>query len=201
MVLTSVIKIAAALVLFMLLFNFITVHAAHQSMLEEKHQTLCSTNSLSPNLEPGDIVWRWSYIPLVTHCLIYVGESDDNGYAFIEANSLEDVWMPVYDIEWLQSELFPTICRVKTDQTTIAKALEFATEQIGKKFAYIHEKEFDPDTEYWYCTELVWASFYSVGIDIDLNGWHRNIIFDAPVIMPYEIYFDDDIVLLQMKYT
>lgn len=156
---------------------------------------------LEPNLKPGDIVWRWSYIPMITHCLIYIGETEDHRYQFIEANSLEDVWMPTYNHSWLQSELFPTICRVKTNQTTVQHALDFAKAQVGKKFAYIHEKEFDPNAEFWYCTEIVWAAFYSTGIDIDVNGWHKNVIFDAPVIMPFEIYLDDDIRLLKMAYS
>lgn len=151
-------------------------------------------------LQEGDIVWRWSYIPLITHCLLYVGQNEKNLYTFIEANSAKDVWMPSYELEWLQTELFPTVCRVRTDEGTIKKALDFAKAQVGKQFAYIHEKEYDPYTEFWYCTELIWASYYSVGIDIDLNGWHDNILFEAPVILPYEIYLDMDIELTQLQF-
>ena len=145
------------------------------------------------NLKPGDIVWRWSYIPLITHCMLFVGINEDNKYAFIEANSMENVWMPEYDIDWVNSELFDLVARVNTTPTKIDGALEFAKEQVGKKFEYIHEKEFNPDTEYWYCTELIWASFYSQGVDIDYNGWEDNFYFNYPVIMPFEIYFDDDV--------
>ena len=159
------------------------------------------SNNSSCNLIPGDIVWRWSYIPFITHCLLYVGQNEEHMYGFIEANSLHNVWNPSYDINWMQSELFSTICRVDTNETIREKAIQFAQSQVGKNFSYIHEKEFDPDTEDWYCTEIVWAAYYSQGIDIDVNGWHENPFFDAPVILPYEIYLDSDITIFQLTFT
>jgi uncharacterized protein YycO len=145
------------------------------------------------NLQPGDIVWRWSIVPMVTHCMLYVGQNEDHQYAFIEANAMEDVWRPTYNETWINAELFNIIYRIRAEPTTIQKAIEFAEAQVGKQFAYIHEKEFNPDTEFWYCTELIWAAYYAQGIDIDLNGWEDNYLFQYPVVLPYEMLFDTDI--------
>jgi len=147
----------------------------------------------SYNLQPGDIVWRWSIVPMITHCMLYVGQNEDHQYAFIEANAMEEVWRPTYNETWMNTELFDIVYRVRAEPATIQKAVEFAEAQVGKQFAYIHEKEFDPDTEFWYCTELIWASFYAQGIDIDLNGWEDNYLFQSPVVLPYEMLFDTDI--------
>jgi len=168
------------------------------SIFSFRENTQLNSNTSQFNLKPGDIVWRWSFIPMITHCMLFVGINNENKYEFIEANAMENVWLPTYDVEWINYELFDLIVRVNASQDKIDGALDFAREQVGKKFEYIHEKEFNPDTEYWYCAEVIWASFYSQGIDIDFNGWEDNYIFQYPVIMPFEIYFDEDVEVYQL---
>lgn len=94
-------------------------------------------------------------------------------------------------------------------------AINFSKRQIGKKFqgeffGINADKNYNPEDVHndvfaneWYCSELIWAAFYNCnnpfpeeepingyiygnGIDIDPNGWKKNI-FGHTVVMPREI--------------
>jgi uncharacterized protein YycO len=66
--------------------------------------------------------------------------------------------------------------------------VSFAESQIGKSYQDLNwrkpwsNRTKDPDinSSAWYCSELVWAAYFSVGIDIDKNKWPPNV-------MPMEI--------------
>lgn len=48
-----------------------------------------------------------------------------------------------------------------------------------------------PMSDCWYCMELVWASYYNQGIDIDRNGWKPDFLF-YPSVYGDDIIYDDD---------
>lgn len=72
----------------------------------------------------------------------------------------------------------------EVDATELEKsdAIDFAINQLGSSYQYCNEsvrKIADPDdghwtADIWYCSELVWAAYYSASdgnIDIDQNDW------------------------------
>jgi hypothetical protein len=94
-------------------------------------------------------------------------------------------------------------------------AINFTKRQLGKKFqgeffGINANKNFNPEdikndiyADEWYCSELIWAAYYNCdnpfpnekpkngykygeGIDIDRNGWKKNI-FGCTVVWPKEI--------------
>jgi uncharacterized protein YycO len=75
-------------------------------------------------------------------------------------------------------------------------AVSFAVSQLGKSYQDLdwhkpwtnRTKDSDINSSAWYCSELVWAAYYNVGIDIDRNGWRL-----PPRVMPIEISSDKDV--------
>ena len=118
--------------------------------------------------------------------------------------------------ENITGEMWGPFARVKTaNLTQIQNAINFAKKQIGKKFqgeffGISADKNYNPNdvnndvfANEWYCSELVWAAYYNCnnsfpkeepedgytygdGIDIDRNGWKKNILGRA-VVWPKEI--------------
>lgn len=83
------------------------------------------------------------------------------------------------------------IKRVKTaTQAQINSAVSWACNQVGKSYFVSTTKSPDPDNEFWYCSELVWAAFYWQGIYLDQND---NEETGGSVVMPYEINADADL--------
>ena len=83
------------------------------------------------------------------------------------------------------------IKRVKTaTQAQINSAVSWACNQVGKSYFVSTSKSPDPDNEFWYCSELVWAAFYWQGIYLDQND---NEASGGSVVMPHEINADADL--------
>ena len=161
------------------------------------------TKTSGLNLKPGDIVWRWvdsEIFPLFQffmHPLMCTGHVGDN-YEFIEANGVKDVWIRLESEQWIKNHnIFDFVYRVKDEiasDTDIQNAIDFAKSQEGKRFAqlfdfynftfhYKNSNPNDPDdnlSDAWYCTELIWASYYNQGIDIDSN--------EGSIVMPFDIH-------------
>lgn len=74
-----------------------------------------------------------------------------------------------------------------TDASDLQKenAIAWAATQLNKPWMLKATKSFSQDNTYWYCSELVWASFYSQGIYLDAND---NLSQDGSIIYPEEIY-------------
>jgi uncharacterized protein YycO len=109
---------------------------------------------------------------------------------------------------------------VKIDATAEQKqnAIAFADQQIGKYFDFFFRtthknKNYnpkdndDPSANKFYCTELNWASYYNCnnhpdeeiygdGIDIDHNGWEKDMEYpgrEFSFIYPSDIIKDDNV--------
>ena len=101
------------------------------------------------------------------------------------------------------------------DSIQINNAINFTKRQLGKKFqgeffGIKADKNYDPSdltndsyADEWYCSELIWAAYYNCnnpfpknepvngyiygdGIDLDRNGWKKNI-FGHTLDCPKEI--------------
>ncbi len=118
--------------------------------------------------------------------------------------------------ENITGELWGPFARVITANSTQKQnAINFAKRQLGKKFqgeffGISADKNYNPNdvdndafANNWYCSELVWAAYYNCnnpfpeqepeggytygdGIEIDRNGWKKNILGHT-VVWPKEI--------------
>jgi hypothetical protein len=136
-------------------------------------------------LQPGDILYDpdspFNLGPLkIGHVGIYVGngmvvEAQVGG---VKRNSLGTWKYPQRDNVY--------ILRVDCSTEIKEGAVSFAEAQIGKPFDFgWWQKDPNPASFSWYCSELVWAAYYNEGINIE----------DTPdfwVVAPYEIFADDD---------
>lgn len=75
------------------------------------------------------------------------------------------------------------VCRVpEADSTQIDNAVDFSLSQLGKKYALDFAKDYSANEKDWYCSELVWASYYNQGINIETTGFYNE-----PGITPRDI--------------
>lgn len=118
--------------------------------------------------------------------------------------------------ENIAGEMWGPFVRVKNANSTQKQnAINFAKRQLGKKFqgeffGISADKNYNPNdvdndafANEWYCSELVWAAYYNCnnsfpeeepkggytygeGIEIDRNGWKKNILGHT-MVWPREI--------------
>ena len=121
-----------------------------------------------------------------------------------------------YVVKIITGEMWGPFARIKTANSTQKQnAINFTKRQLGKKFqggffGIFADKNYNPNdidndalANEWYCSELVWAAYYNCnnpfpeeepeggytygdGIDIDRNGWKKNIL-DHTAVWPNEI--------------
>ena len=107
---------------------------------------------------PGPVVELYSN----DHCALYVG---DNKFIHASFNgvTIDPYW--TFHI-WAENLEFATVL---TNQNIRDAAVDFAIGQIGKPYQLDYDLGIDasPDAEEWYCAELVWASYFNQGIDLD----------------------------------
>lgn len=73
------------------------------------------------------------------------------------------------------------------------KAVDFAVKQIGKGYSLDPlRKGYNPNQSSWYCSELVWASYYSQGGDIEKKG------INGVGITPRDIYNSEKLVAVNV---
>lgn len=155
------------------------------------------------------------YFPtIIDHCLLFVEyDNTTDRYVFIEAGIPHDrvQYRSVSESE-LTGPFFGPFARVKhANDTQKQNAIDFAKRQIGKSFQgeWINKNYNPEDTandtfaDEWYCSELVWAAYYNCnnsfpeeepvdgyvygeGIDLDRNGWQKNLL-NYSVVAPREI--------------
>jgi hypothetical protein len=168
------------------------------------------------DLKPGDILFLFTdYLDLwngdAGHTLLFrnYNEKTDK-YEFIQSGGIIVDIFPMS--EWLIDNFIWSFYRVKSaSETQIQNALEFAESQLGRAFqhpyinkSYDPNNELDPNSDEWYCSELVWAAYYNCnhsvsegifgeGIDIDFNGWELVGEEKYPTVLPGDIIKDDDV--------
>jgi len=145
--------------------------------------------TVPPYLEVGDILFcecqdpSIHHIPGWDHAAIYVGDNE-----FIEAVPDFVRKVPLAEFyTWAENITYGYVSTASPSQRQ--SAVDFAEDQLGKPYQPCPlQKDPSPDSDSWYCSELVWAAYYQAGIDIDQDGW------DYPhVVEPFEISLDDDV--------
>jgi uncharacterized protein YycO len=151
---------------------------------------------------------------IIDHCLLYIGYNNStNMYVFIEASMVDAKVQYRFETESALTEsLYGPFAKVKnTNETQKQNAIDFAKRQIGKSFQgeWINKNYNPEDTvndslaDEWYCSELIWAAYYNCnnqfpeeepengyvygdGIDLDRNGWNKNM-FNYTIVSPRDI--------------
>lgn len=137
----------------------------------EKGDIVVATGGPLAKLVPG----RWN------HAMMYIGdgqiiESAKNGVVINDAEKIND-------------KEKAAIYRVDTDEGTKQEAIDFALNQLGKSYDLGWYSKDVNDSSY-YCSELIWASYYSNGVDIDENpGWSWSYTYG---VAPTELADDGD---------
>jgi len=131
-------------------------------------------------LQLGDILYDIDANAGLGHVGIYVGNGE-----VVEARreGVQKYNIEVWDYPNRENVY---ILRVRTSDEIRSKAVEFAKAQIGKAYdGKWGQKNSDPNSPSWYCSELVWAAYKTQGIDIEDDP-------DKKAVIPYEILVDDD---------
>lgn len=144
-------------------------------------------------LEKGDVVLvgggkydnkvpgRW------THALMYIGDGK-----VIESVAEGVV---IKDVERIHRDDKAAIFRVDTSEEVKNEAVEFAMDKEGTPFDFVWPTK-KIDGSAYYCSELVWASYKTQGVDIDQNpGWTWKYMNG---VAPTEIADDDDTTRIAM---
>jgi hypothetical protein len=142
--------------------------------------------NLLKNVLPGDLIFEATgFGGLTGHILIVEGVFHDEGFnadyvrvieasGYYTSKSLYEakVYRSVLDDQRF-SENEDYIYRVKATDQQRADAVEYAKNQLGKPYSFNYPKyattSFDDykdgKIDGWYCSEIGWASWYSVGIN------------------------------------
>jgi hypothetical protein len=114
----------------------------------------------------------------------------------VSYNDLFQSWM-------LKNPQYARVINATPDQRHAAT--EWALSRIGDLYqTWDPRKVADPNSsiitaDQWYCSEIVWAAYYNIGIDIDRNGWTRDFPWFFPLcasVSPQDIYDDNDVIHL-----
>jgi len=148
------------------------------------------------DIEPGDILYArgGSVLRIEGHVGIYIG---NNEVVEARVKPFGVVKRPVETWDNLEST---TVCllRVKCPSETRKEAALFAEGQLGKGWRPMLSwfgKHPDEHSEFWYCSELIWAAYYNQGIDIDkddlLSMTKEEILSNT--VSPTDIRYDGNI--------
>ena len=106
-----------------------------------------------------------------THAGLYIGEGD-----VVEARAYWDGGVSIYDItDWDKTNRNALVLNVTTaTQETKINAAAWALFQAERTDYPLGEyaisgKRAAVDSKFWYCSELVWASYFNYGINLDNN--------------------------------
>ncbi|NQE45260.1 Cell surface glycoprotein [ANME-1 cluster archaeon GoMg2] len=148
------------------------------------------------DIELGDILYARgsSVLRIEGHVGIYIG---NNEVVEARVKPFGVVKRPIESWDNLESA---TVCslRVKCPSETRKEAALFAEGQLDKKWRPMWSwfgKHTDEHSEFWYCSELIWAAYYNQGIDIDkddLPSMTKEEIL-SNTVSPTDIRYDDNI--------
>ena len=166
--------------------------------------TSFASKEINLTLKNGDLILCRSYksiIPNVdfwTHIGIYVEQSNQ----IVEALERGVVATPLAEWSWVgkngRNETCVRALRVKTDDSTRDKAVNFALAQIGKSYdfgsLFINKKQEAGECSLckkWYCSELVWAAYLSAS-----NGQINLDQDEKGLVSPDDINKDNDVEMI-----
>ncbi len=91
------------------------------------------------------------------------------------------------------SEKKGQVYRIKdATEAQIDGALEFCRQQLNKAYKVTLTKSKSPDSEHWYCSELIWAAYIAQGIYLDLDDNDDQ----GSIVWPSEVIQDNSVSLL-----
>ncbi len=185
---------AVLLILFvMLLFNFTTITNQLQFI---------SKGELIPfdELQKGDILVRhkgygdsvipgyWSHIGLIAN-------KSNGTYNIIESTTKGS---RIVTFEKFKGKSEVSMVRIRdANESTREEAVGWASTKVGLPYNFnILNKRIEGNS--YYCSELIWAAYKRLGIDIDKNpGFHIKY---ANSVSPQEIFGDDDVEIFRIRY-
>jgi len=132
------------------------------------------------NIRPGDIAFDPTGARYLGHVGIFWRDPNDGAYYVIEAlgSGVSQTPVETWDTQRDSAYALTVDC---TDDVA-AEAADFALDELGTPYTYAYlVKDDSPHSPYRYCSELVWAAYYNVGIDIEYTP-------DNGGVSPYEIY-------------
>lgn len=138
-----------------------------------------SNYKLLDKVKTGDIIHEnrnWSFSSITGHIacvegIYYLLDSKSGKYykniRIIEAIS-DGVCRSVLDDTRCDDNKV-VLLRYKTSisETNMNKIINFLTAQLGKKYRCDGSRNTSIDTDNWYCSELVWAAYNYIGLDIE----------------------------------
>jgi len=136
------------------------------------------------NIRSGDIAFDPTGAHYLGHIGIFWRDPDDGAYYVIEALGSGVSQTPIedWDLGGKAHRGGAYALRVNCTDDVAAAAANLALTELGTPytFAYIMKDE-NMGSPYRYCSELVWAAYYNVGIDIEYTP-------DNGGVSPMEIY-------------
>jgi hypothetical protein len=177
------------------------------------HQSALSTEHLPFDFQIDDLVFfdstfppgRWNVRGL-DHVVIYLGNDSFLSTMANKTTHVGEVNIISYDDlfhSWMLKN--PRYARVNTTPEQRHAATQWVCSRIGDTYqTWDPRKCADPNASIitakkWYCSEIVWAAYYNIGIDIDQNGWARDFPWFFPLwssVSPQDIYDDNDMIHL-----
>lgn len=137
--------------------------------------------------KPGDILFEAKGNHGITgHCAIVEGKFYDpikkKHYIRIVEGLSYGISRSVLDDDRLDNRA-GYIYRIK-NASEIQKqaAIDFCISQLGKPYKFGFSKDHHPTLDVWYCSQLLWAGYKNIGIDIETN-W----IINEPGVTPRDI--------------
>jgi uncharacterized protein YycO len=190
------------------IFQFSPRESLGENITTQKHYVLPSY------LEYGDLVFfdipappgRWN-VSGYDHVAIYIGDDKFIGSTRNDITHTLEVNISTYsffmDVLHYQNPMFARVIIATPEQRKAATDWVFT--RIGDKYqTWDPRKCADPNASIitakkWYCSEIVWAAYYHLGIDIDQNGWARDFPWFFPLwssVSPQDIADDNDVLHL-----
>lgn len=152
---------------------------------------------LTKTLQQGDIIYEANGGGRVTgHIAIVEGIYKDNGKEYVRI--IEAVQSGVKrgildDKRYDEKRAY--VYRVNTSNANKIAAVAFCKSQLGKNYKLDLRKDTSKNEPDWYCSELVWAAYKSVGVDLETNGMYnepgvtpRDISVNGKHISPVNVY-------------
>jgi len=128
------------------------------------------------NIAPGDILYDPTFLGRTAgHVGIYIGHD-----SVIEAGKKEGVHETGIT-SWDERDE-AVLLGVSAPYGVMQAAIDFALKQKGKPYdKNWTQKNSNPDSSSWYCSELVWAAYYNQGVNLEYTP-------DPYVVSPKELY-------------
>ncbi len=185
-----------------LVFLFVAATAAPASagdLLNYIWDTRTYQHPYPANVQAGDLVYGHSpdlFNAIIPGYWIHVAiiawyNESINDWMVIEAKIGKGVILTPLR-EFLSRYDVVAIQRVKTDDATRQRAVQFAYAQLGKPYNYDYLGKPKVYSDKYYCSQLVWASYlvasnYRINLDENDGGWSWKYFYS---VAPQEVYDD-----------